>query len=285
MKSLKHTSFTMILPTYNEESRVRRIVDYYKPFAKIIVVDNFSTDKTVDILQTIGIEVVRHKNNGSIQTKEWMNFITTIIDTEYVLLLACTEFISPPLLALYNEVAIKKEYDLVSNVRDSYTCGELIPLWGGRFKGTDARIERFMNMHTLNLDAIKIHGHFLPNDKNRILYLPREKDHVIAHLRDSDAFSLINKIADYASVEALHRARNGNAITFSKLVLLSLKEFLRFLLLPPSKWNRVAMREIWTRIVMHSIIYWIGWEIRKDRGREYSLKKNEQLWKQLINSK
>jgi glycosyltransferase involved in cell wall biosynthesis len=280
--SYRSTSYTMILPAYNEEARVRRVVEYYRSFAKILVIDNFSSDNTRCIVQELGVKLVQYKNPGTIQIPEWFRHVTSLIDTDYFLLLSCSEFIPVPLLDLFNEIAISRNYDVVSCVRDSYTCGELIPLWGGRFKHMEARIERFFNRSGLDYDGIVIHGSFLPTHKERLLQLPRDEKYVIAHLRDADAQYLIKKSIDYALVEAQHRAKKTIPITGIKLFSLFIKEILRFFHLPVSQWNRIALREVWARMVMHSVTYWIGWELRNNTGLDYSHHKSEDLWQKLV---
>jgi len=259
------------------------VIEYYQPYARLIVVDNFSNDKTAEIVKELGVELIRYKNPGTTETPECMKFFSSLADTDYILFLSCSEFIPVPLLKLFEEVATEKTYDLVSCVRDSYTCGELIPLFGGRFRLIDARAERFVNKKNVDPEKIAIHGQFTRFNKElHVLRLPRDSRYTIIHLRDADAKSLAKKYVDYASVEAQHRAKFGRPITGFRLLLLFLKEVLRFLHLPISKWNRIALREIWARMVMHSATYWVGWELRNHRTIEYSHRQNEQLWNKLI---
>ena len=272
----------MILPVYNEESRIRRVIEYYKPFARLLVIDNSSTDKTRQIVQELGVELIQYKNPGTIQTPEWFRHVTTLFDSDYFLLLSCSEFIPAPLLHIFNETAVERRYDVVSCVRDSYTCGELIPLWGGRFKHIEARIERFFNKKGIDYDSIVIHGEFSPTLKNRLLQLPRAEKNVIAHLRDFDAPSLIKKVTDYAVVEARHRAKLGKSINCISLLFLFLKEIIRFIQLPISNWSRISLREVWARMVMHSVTYWVGWELREGRTIEFSQRKSDELWQKLV---
>lgn len=272
----------MILPVYNEEARVRRVIEYYMPFARLLVIDNFSTDKTRQIVQELGVELVRYRNPGTIQTPEWFRHVSTLFDSDYFLLLSCSEFIPVPLLDLFNKTAVEGKYDVVSCVRDSYTCGELIPLWGGRFKQIEARIERFFNKKGLDYDSIVIHGKFSPTQKDRLLQLPRAEKNVIAHLRDSDAPSLIKKSTEYALVEARHRAELGKSISCISLFFLFLKECIRFFHLPASQWSRIALREVWARMVMHSVTYWVGWELQEGRTIEFSQQKSDDLWQDLV---
>ncbi len=281
-RSYRFQSYTMILMVYNEEARVKRVIEYYRPFARLIVVDNFSTDSTLDIIKDLGAEFVQYKNPGTTETPECMKYFSSLTDTDYILFLSCSEFIPAALLELFEEVAAQKTYDIVSCVRDSYTCGEFIPLWGGRFRWTDARAERFVNKHGVDPDKVAIHAQFTRFNEVRTLRLPRDKQYTIIHLRDSDAKSLIHKVTDYASVEAQHRSQKGIPITGLKLILLYIKEILRFFHLPVSKWNRIALREIWVRMVMHSITYWVGWELRTGKNIEYSHKQNEALWHKLV---
>jgi glycosyltransferase involved in cell wall biosynthesis len=280
--SYLHKSYTMILTVYNEEARVKRVVEYYRPFARMIVIDNFSTDGTASIVRNLGVKLVHFKNPGTAQTPECINFFFSLVDTDYILFLSCSEFMPVSLLELLEEIAPKKKYDVVSCVRDSYTCGELIPLWGGRFQWIEARVGRFINKNGIDVNKIVIHSQNKPLNEDRILYLPRDKRYNIIHLRDADAKSLIIKSADYAFVEAHHRTQKGVPITGFKLILLYLKEIVRFLHLPISKWNRIALREIWARMIMHSITYWVGWELRSGKTIEYSHRQNEELWQRLV---
>ena len=275
-------SYTMLLTVYNEEARVKRVIDYYRPFAKIIVVDNYSEDRTPTVVKDLDVELVQYKNPGTAQTPECIKYFFSLVGTDYILFLSCSEFMPVPLLELFEGIASQKTYDVVSCVRDSYTCGELIPLWGGRFRGMEARVDRFINKHGIDPDKIVIHGKNTPLDKERVLSLPRDARYVIIHLRDADAKSLIKKIVDYASVEAQHRSRQGRPLTGYQFVIALLKEIFRFIQLPFSKWNRIALREIWVRMVMHSITYWIGWELRNQRTIQYSQNQSEKLWQKLV---
>lgn len=278
----KFNSYTMILPVYNEEARIRRVIEYYRPFARMIAVDNFSTDRTVEILKELNIETVQYKNPGTAQTPECIKFMTSLADTDYVLFLACSEFMPVTLMNLFEDTAKSGKYDVVSCVRNSYTSGKLTPLWGGGLINLDARVERFINKKRVDLDKVVIHGGVVPFEKTRVLTLSNDDRYNIVHLRDFDAFTLMKKITDYAAVEATQRHNNGSTIGGLKLIVLLFKEVLRLLRLSPSKWNRIAMREIWARMVMQSVIYWIGWELRSNETLDTSKEKSEQLWSKLV---
>lgn len=85
---------TTIILTYNEEKNVANAINSIKHISKrIVVVDSYSTDKTVEIAESLGAEVYQHK---------WVNYAkqfqyainNTGIDTMWILRLDADEIIS-----------------------------------------------------------------------------------------------------------------------------------------------------------------------------------------------
>lgn len=53
-----------VIPAYNVQDTVRRVVEDIKPLVdEVIVINDASSDKTADILADLGVTVIRHKNN------------------------------------------------------------------------------------------------------------------------------------------------------------------------------------------------------------------------------
>jgi len=278
----RFTSFTMILPVCNEESRIQRVLDYYKNVAPLVVCDNFSRDRTREITENNGVQVIQKKNDGSAQTPEWTREVFSGIDSDYVLWLSSSEFIPMTMLEKFDEIAQSHEFGMVENVVISHTCGEEIPLWGGRFNLFNRRIQRFFNRHELNYDAVYMHAPFQIKDPARCKRMENSKLYNIIHLRDSDAYSLLFKHLSYSVVEARQIVENGKSFTFLRLILLLMKEGARLFLVPFRQWHGVAFREIWARIVMHTTIYCMVWELKNDKGIEYSKRRNSELWGKLM---
>jgi len=278
-----YNTFTMFLPVYNESSRIERVVNYYKNFAPLVVIDNYSTDDTLVKVKKYNVKYFQHKNYGSTQTPEFSKFLIDLSETDYFVGLSASEFITPSLFKVFNDVATKRNYDMISCVVKSYTCGEFIPLWGGRFKLIDRRIERFYNKNQLDYNKVFMHAHFKVYNQDRVLYLPTDKRYNIIHLRDSDVQSLITKNLGYARIEAQQIYEKGEKFKISKLFLRIIKEIIRLFLVPLRQWNFITFREIWVRLVMHSMIYFIARELKQNKGLKYSILKNEFLWENLIN--
>jgi len=58
-------TLTALIIAKNEEHRIRKCLDSIRWADEIVVVDGFSTDKTVEICKEYGANVVQHKFEGS----------------------------------------------------------------------------------------------------------------------------------------------------------------------------------------------------------------------------
>jgi dolichol-phosphate mannosyltransferase len=64
VSSIKHQNFYVVIPAYNEGSRVGKVIQGVKKFTKnIIVVDDGSEDGTSKVARGEGVRVLRHRIN------------------------------------------------------------------------------------------------------------------------------------------------------------------------------------------------------------------------------
>jgi len=86
---------SVVIITYNEERNIARCLNSIKEIAdEIVVVDSYSTDKTVEICNTYGAKVFHHKFEGHIQQK---NYALEKASFFYVLSLDADEVLSDEL--------------------------------------------------------------------------------------------------------------------------------------------------------------------------------------------
>lgn len=82
---------TTIILTKNEQSNIRKCINSIKGFSKrIVVVDSFSQDKTVEIAESLGVEVIQNEfiNHG----KQWNYAINNLnIKTQWIMRLDADE--------------------------------------------------------------------------------------------------------------------------------------------------------------------------------------------------
>ncbi|WON82822.1 MULTISPECIES: glycosyltransferase family protein [Chromobacterium] len=274
-------NFSMILPIYNEQERIGRVLDYYGQFGSVLVVDNCSNDESVTIAKNRGCTVVEVANKGSLQTPEWFRTVLPMVNNDYILLLSCSEFISFQVLKEFDRVAREGAINMVTTPIVSYTCGEDIQIWGGRFRNFERRTERFFNRKNLNYEAIFMHAPFETVNGGDVLHLESSEGFSIVHLRDSDIESLTRKHLNYALVEAEQMVASGKKISLLKLFNYVVSDCIRFVRLPWGKHGFISARELWARIMLHVTIYFCVKEIYEEKGIRYSRERSSALWQKL----
>lgn len=95
----KALDITTIILTYNEEIHIRRCLENANSFAsKVFVVDCFSTDRTVEIAESLGATVVQHVWPGN-QAEQFNWALENLrIDSEWILRLDADEYLTDGLI-------------------------------------------------------------------------------------------------------------------------------------------------------------------------------------------
>ena len=66
-----HSKITAIIPTFNNVKIIRRCLESVKWADEILVVDSYSTDKTLDICKEYGARIIQHEYINSAIQKNW----------------------------------------------------------------------------------------------------------------------------------------------------------------------------------------------------------------------
>lgn len=88
------SKITAIIPTFNEEANIGAAIDSVLFADEIIVVDSFSTDKTVEIAHSFGVKLLQHEYVYPAAQKNWTIPQAT---NEWIVLLDADEVIPPKL--------------------------------------------------------------------------------------------------------------------------------------------------------------------------------------------
>ena len=118
-----------VIITFNEEKNIERcLVSLADIVDEIVVVDSFSTDKTKDICESLGVKFITHKFEGHIQQKNWA---ITQANNKIILSLDADEAISKGLKNSILEVKKDWKCDGYSFNRMTNYCGKWIKygLW------------------------------------------------------------------------------------------------------------------------------------------------------------
>ena len=90
------SSISVIIICYNEERNIRRCFGELDGFGEIVVVDSFSTDRTVDIAREFPAVIYQRPFVSAAKQKNWA---ISIVKNEWILILDSDEAITPELKA------------------------------------------------------------------------------------------------------------------------------------------------------------------------------------------
>ena len=135
---------SVLILTYNEELHIARCIESLQNIAEeIFIVDSFSTDKTVEIAESLGAKVYQNK---------WVNYATQFqwgldncpIETEWVMRMDADEYLEPKLIdALLKKLpTIQQEITGIYLKRKVYFMGKWMR-WGGSYPQILLRIWRY----------------------------------------------------------------------------------------------------------------------------------------------
>jgi glycosyltransferase involved in cell wall biosynthesis len=93
----KGVSLAVVILAYNEEKHIQRCIRSVQGFsAKIIVVDSFSTDRTIEIAESEGASVFQHEFINQAAQLNWA-LDNLSIETDWVMRLDADEIVTPSL--------------------------------------------------------------------------------------------------------------------------------------------------------------------------------------------
>ena len=75
---------TFVLFMFNEEARIERAVRNFLRYGRVLVVDNYSTDRTVEIAKSLGADVLLHKNQGWVEDEHTTSVVKAAVQTPWL---------------------------------------------------------------------------------------------------------------------------------------------------------------------------------------------------------
>ncbi len=190
---------TFFVFTYNEENRLEDMLKSLKPHANIVVVDNHSTDNTVDIANSFTDRVYKRKNIGYVENEETMKFVMDILETEWAYLCYVDEYIPADLMSILKSTAENNAFDAVEIYRKNFMYGREVFNYGKHHlrmfrKGS---VDFTGNIvHRLGVYAV---------DSSRVLKVPVKKLTSIWHMSAYNTDCLEKSHNRYANLEAIQR--------------------------------------------------------------------------------
>jgi glycosyltransferase involved in cell wall biosynthesis len=217
---------TVCIFAFNEEIRILRCIRNFKDYAKIVVIDNYSTDATKEIVENAGIRCISIKNPNFIETPEVMNPVVDIVDTDYILIASVSEYVPLALLQKYAEVANASNYDVVRAYRVSITAGHSIPIAGVARKGGHGEL-RFFRKDAVEFTGNQVHGRGkILSAPNRVLSVVVDPALHFYQFRDYDCSHTELAHCRYDDVLAKQRYDTGQRFSWARALYHTSKSFL-----------------------------------------------------------
>ncbi|RAW98440.1 MULTISPECIES: glycosyltransferase [unclassified Photorhabdus] len=171
---------TFVVFTYNEESRIERVIKNLKPFGHVLVADNYSTDKTIEIAKKYGCQVFLNKNpnpgwnENEITTEKILN----TVKTPWVYWAYADEMISQDTSMKIKHVIDNDLADIISIVKKDYYYGQFCN------NSLSSRANRIFKKDAIDFSGNRMHEYGKPTvAKERIYQMPSNFfiHHFISH--------------------------------------------------------------------------------------------------------
>jgi glycosyltransferase involved in cell wall biosynthesis len=197
-------NITFIIFTYNEESRIERVIKNLKGHGKILIADNKSTDNTVALAKSYGCDIyTREKTCVYVETPEMMAALKAEVTTDWVYWGFADEMLELKTLNKINTLISQDKYDVISIDRKNY--------YWGRFchDAYSSRTNKIFKVDAIDFEDNKIHGFGkLSSDSIQVYDLP--SDDYVHHFISNNIESYLNTINRYTNIEAKQTKLSGN---------------------------------------------------------------------------
>ncbi len=115
---------SVTIMTYNEEHNIERALASVKPLADdLLVVDSFSTDRTVAIAESMGARVIKHAFEGHV---EQQNYATSQARYDHVMFIDADEAVDETLQQQIMAIKNNWQYDGYIFNRVNHYCGAFV---------------------------------------------------------------------------------------------------------------------------------------------------------------
>jgi len=185
---------TFVVFTFNEEKRIERVLRNFKPFGKILVVDNESSDRTIAIAEHYGCDVLSNKNTGWVEDEITTSRVKAKVQTPWIYWGFADEMVDTTALSTIIAAIRAARFDIINIARKNHYygtfCGDLFA----------DRMNRIFKKEAIDFSGNKLHefGRVVPG--SRILELPLK--YFVHHFISNTAKSYLNVMDRYTDMES-----------------------------------------------------------------------------------
>lgn len=189
---------TFVLFMFNEEARIERAVRNFLPYGRVLVVDNHSTDRTVELARTLGADVLLHKNPGWVEDEHTTSVVKAAVQTSWIYWGFSDEIVDRATMDAMLTAIESNRCSIVNIARKNYYYGEFCH---DAYRNTQHR--------AFKKDAIDFTGNVIHSfgratvPESDIVYLDPER-YFVHHFISNTAKSYMGSLDRYTDIESAH---------------------------------------------------------------------------------
>lgn len=207
-----------VINTHNEESNLERCLRSIKDFAEeIVVVDQNSSDKTVEIAKKFGAKIFKHPHTGIVEPAR--NFALRQAQGDWIFIIDADEEASPELMAKLKKVAHEGSADYVLIPRKNLIFGK----WLSHSRWWPDHNVRFFKKGKVSWDE-KIHS--VPITLGKGEEIPAEENLALIHYNYTSVDQYLERNIRYAQFRARELVKEGYHFSVEDLIKKPANEFL-----------------------------------------------------------
>ena len=117
-------NITFVIFTYNEEKRIERVIKNLKDYGTVLIADNKSTDRTLEIAMQYNCEIfIREKEYVFVENQELLDLIYPFIKTDWLCFSFADEMIDVHTLQKIAYIINKNKYEIINLYVKNYYYG------------------------------------------------------------------------------------------------------------------------------------------------------------------
>jgi len=209
---------SIIVNTWNEEENIKRCLESVKDLAsEIIVVDMYSSDKTVAIAKKFGAKIFSHKFTSYVEPAR--NFALRQAQGDWILILDADEEISPDLAKILQELTIHKEINFYRLPRKNIIFGK----WIRHSRWWPDYVIRFFKKGSVRWSE-KIHS--IPLTRGEGYDLEAKEVNAITHYNYKSISQYLSRLDRYTAIQAKDLVESGYKFSWRDMLKKPMGEFL-----------------------------------------------------------
>jgi glycosyltransferase involved in cell wall biosynthesis len=205
----KHNSpITFVIFTYNEEQRVEWTIKNFSRWGPVLVVDNFSEDRTVEIAKSYGCEVLLNKNPGWCEDSETVAKVKAAVKTDWIYWASADEMVDESTLSAITEKIHCGKFSIINVIRKNFYYGKFC------HNAYAHRMNRIFQKNAIDFSTNTIHDFGVVTvSRDQICYL--DKQYYVRHFMSNTASSTLRTMDRYTDIQLVTYNKSLNQFTIA----------------------------------------------------------------------